>query len=599
MFQKPIATIAKKVSNHFYNLLFYCLCVVILYFNFWLFFDVVERQIDASLISSVFLHFSTCLVLSLPFFWVKIRKEILIYILFFINLYLIFNLLYYRTYFTILPLDSYTMIGNLAGLGHSIVSAIHWGDILFLIPTFTLSLLYFFHFKKRFVAESLKLRLICSAILVTIVTLTIAINLYINRNEVSNMLSDENEFKYDVVDGTSTYGFLHCWAWQFRTLIEPNNELTPKETAQIKQWLNQHKQYETFEHSCDTVSKNVILVIVESLESFPIGKKFGNQEITPYLNQLIKTNNCFYAPHIIPQVNIGHSSDTQLIFNTGMLPPHSGAACFKYQHNTYNTLAKALHNKGYNSHTLLGGNGSFWNQGVMTKTLGYDELIDIEQFRDDESYDFGLTDSTFLAQSAEKMSQFKSPFLAQLITLSSHDPYVLLHNRIYLKSPKDCPPEMARYLNAIHYVDKCLGMFIDSLRRNRLFDKSILIISGDHDGTKQQPDQWKTYAKNLWNCGISQTPLIIVNGTKKQVYNSIAGQIDVYPTLLDILNLKTYSWHGLGQSLLSKNKSAFVLNARFDEFGDTTNGSSEAILEAKTAWDISDLMIRKNYFEKK
>jgi phosphoglycerol transferase MdoB-like AlkP superfamily enzyme len=282
-----------------------------------------------------------------------------------------------------------------------------------------------------------------------------------------------------------------------------------------------------------------------------------------------------------------------------MLPPHSGAACFKYQHNTYNTLAKALHNKGYNSHTLLGGNGSFWNQGIMTETLGYDELIDINQFINNENYDFGLTDSTFLEQSVKKMSKFKSPFLAQLITLSSHDPYVLLNNRIYLKTPKDCPPEMARYLNAIHYVDKCLGMFIDSLRRNGLFEKSILIISGDHDGTKQQPEQWKTYAKNLWNCGISQTPLIIVNGTKKQVYNSIAGQIDVYPTLLDILNLKTYSWYGLGQSLLSKNKPAFALNARFDEFGDTTKVSANAILYARTAWDISDLMIRKNYFKEK
>jgi len=65
------------------------------------------------------------------------------------------------------------------------------------------------------------------------------------------------------------------------------------------------------------------------------------------------------------------------------------------------------------------------------------------------------------------------------------------------------------------------------------------------------------------------------------------------------LNLKTYSWHGLGQSLLSKNKPVFALNARYDEFGDTTKGSSEAILEARTAWDISDLMIRKNYFKKK
>jgi len=281
-----------------------------------------------------------------------------------------------------------------------------------------------------------------------------------------------------------------------------------------------------------------------------------------------------------------------------MLPPHNGAACFKYQHNTYNTLAKALHNIGYTSHTLLGGNGSFWNQGVMTRTLGYDELIAIEQYKNDESYDFGLTDSTFLAQSAEKISQFKSPFLAQLITLSSHDPYVLLNHRIYLKVPKNCPDELGRYLNAIRYVDKCLGSFIADLQKNGILDKSILVISGDHDGTKQQPKQWKSFARKEWNTEIGMTPLIILNATKKHVYKPIVGQIDVYPTLVDILGLKNYGWHGLGQSILSKNKLAFAVNARFDEFGDTKKLPKEATAHIREASEISDLMIRKNYFGK-
>jgi len=599
MFQTAISTFALKLSKHFYNILFYCLGIAILYFNFWLFFDIVERQIDGSLPSSVFLHLATCLTISLPFFLVKIRKEIIIYFLFFINLYLIFNLLYYRTYFNILPFDCYTMIGNLSELAHSIISAFHWGDIRFILPTFGLLLLYIFFFRKRLIAESIKLRLISSGVVIIIISATIGINLYINRHEVSNLLSDENEFKYDVVDGASTYGFLHCWVWQFKSLVEPNNELTPKEKNQIEQWLSRHKQVETFDHPCDSTKRNVILVIVESFESFPIGKKLAGQEITPFMNSLIKGKTCYYAPHIVPQVNIGHSSDTQLIFNTGMLPPHTGAACFKYQHNTYNTLAKALHDKGYNSHTLLGGNGSFWNQGVMNKTLGYDELIAIEGFQNDENYDFGLTDSTFLAQSVEKVSRFKQPFLAQLITLSSHDPYVLLNNRIYLKAPKDCPPEMGRYLNAIHYVDKCLGMFVEGLRKNGVLDKSILIISGDHDATKQHPGEWKKYAEKQWNTGINQTPLIIVNSPMKKVYTPVAGQIDVYPTLLDMLGLKTYGWHGLGQSIFSKHKAGFAVNARFDEFGDTRKLSSESIRQTREAWEVSDLMIRKDYFGKK
>jgi phosphoglycerol transferase MdoB-like AlkP superfamily enzyme len=385
--------------------------------------------------------------------------------------------------------------------------------------------------------------------------------------------------------------------WQFKTLIDQNQKLTPAEKLKIEQWFSHQNQDETFQNPIDNTGKNVIMVIVESLESFPIGKKLAGKEITPCLNHLIQTENCFYAPNIVPQVNIGHSSDTQLIFNTGLLPPHTGAACFKYQHNTYFTLAKALRQKGYSSHTLLGGNGSFWNQGIMNKTLGYDDLISIEQFCDDESYDFGLTDSTFLAQSSGKLSKFKSPFLAQLITLSSHDPYVLLHNRIYFQTPKDCPREMARYLNAIHYVDQCLGSFIDELHKNGLFDKSVILISGDHDGTKQQPKQWRNYAQKQWKTDIGKTPLIILNGTTKRVYKAVIGQIDVYPTLIELLNLKTYGWHGLGESIFSKNRGSFAINARYVEFGDSTTVSKSIIQQIRTAPNISDLIIRKNYFE--
>ena len=597
MFQNLFPTFSKKSQHILYTILFYLLGVGALYFNFWLFFNAVERQIDTELTSSVLLHLSTCLILSLPFFFVKRRKEIFIYIVLLINVYLICNLLYYRTYFTILPIDSYTMIGNLGELTDSITSAFHLSDILFLLPTIVLFFLYKFVLQSKMVVETVRFRALCSGIIVVFVSCTIGINLYINRNEVSNLLSDENEFKYDVVDGASTYGFLHCWVWQLWSVFEVNNKLVPSERDKIQQWLSKQNQDETFQNPIDNTGKNLIMVIVESLESFPIEKKIAGKEITPNLNRLIQTKNCFYAPNIVPQVNIGHSSDTQLIFNTGMLPPHAGAACFRFQNNTYFTLAKALRQKGYNSHTLVGGVGSFWNQGVMNKTLGYNDLLSIEKFHNDESYDFGLTDSTFLAQAVEKLQKFKSPFLAQLITLSSHDPYVLLNNRIYFQSPKDCPHEMARYLNAVYYVDQCLGRFIVGLQKNGLYDKSVILISGDHDGTKQQPKQWKNYAQKQWKTDIGKTPLIILNGTKKQVYKAVTGQIDVYPTLIELLNLKTYGWHGLGQSIFSRNRGSFAINARYEEFGDSSTVSKPTLLQIRTAWDISDLIIRKNYFE--
>lgn len=597
MLPTAITTAIRYSYSKRYNLLFFCLLVVSYYFNFWLFMQLVDRPIEPTIYSSVALHWCSALFLASAFFCFK-SKTISLYLLAFIHLYLMANLLYYRTYFTLMPIDSYTMIGNLNGLYDSVVSAIHTADTLLLLPTLLLSISYRFFFKKRFSTSSLAPRMITFSLIMTSIFATIAINLYIERNEVSNLLSDENEFKYDVVDGTSTYGFLHCWAWQVRTAFQGTQELTAAEKSKIETWLTAHRATQDLSFVSSSTNKNLIVLIVESLESFPIGKQLNHRVITPFLNELIRNEPCRYFPNMIPQVNIGHSSDTQLIFNTGLLPPLMGAACFKYPHNSYYTIPEALRSKGYYTCTLLGGNGSFWNQGVVNKNYGFDDLISIEKFTDDESFEMGLTDSTFLDQSATKLTAFRQPFMAQLITLSSHDPYRLIDNRMYFRCPKETPEELSRYLNAVNYVDKCIGLFIAKLKKSGLFQNSIILISGDHHATKQHPAEWSNYITKTWKSDMSRTPFIIINGGDKKTDTSIAGQIDVYPTLLDLMNLHDYPWHGLGNSLLSKGKSAVAVNAQFEAFSNNNSASKESIKKAREAWEISDLIIQHDYFNK-
>lgn len=598
MFQHSLKRPVTFLRHFHSDILFFSLSVISVYYNFYLFFQTVERPIATEIHSCLFLHLTAALALCLPYFAVKRRKAIVLVLLTALNCYLVCNLLYYRTYFTLLPFDSYTMIGNLGDLYDSITSAFHRGDILFFVPTLILSALYFGYFRRRTVALRPMIRVACACVGGLIVAITIGLNLYWERNEISNLLSDENEFKYDVIDGASTYGFLHCWFWQFRAAVNSNEKLTEEERTKIAHRLTKQQQQQIFASKDSLAGKNLIVLIVESLESFPIGQKTGKTALTPCLNKLIAEEKCLYAPHMIPQVNIGHSSDTQLIFNTGLLPPHTGAACFKYARNEYPSLPKALKSRGYTSHTLLGGNGSFWNQGVMNKTYGYDELISIEQFNEDESYDFGLTDSTFLAQASDKIKGFKSPFLAQLVTLSSHDPYVLINHRSYLKMPADCPEELGRYLNAVHYVDKCIGMFVDKLKANDLWKNSVVVISGDHQATKQKPREWEKYIGKQWKASMNRTPFIVLNGPATQYYKSEVGQIDVYPTLIDLFGLKEYHWHGLGYSMFDPMKPHVAINARYEAFGDFGNTPAGKLAEVKQAWETSDLMIRKNYFAK-
>jgi lipoteichoic acid synthase len=586
----------KMLDEQRYNLLFYFLFTLTLYFSFWLFFNIIGKPLLTFFwFQSEVLHIVTCVVLSLPYFFIKRKKGFIFIILFLIDIYLICNLVYFRTYNTLMPLSSFKLVGNLRGLGGSIFSSFRIIDILFILPSLFLLFLYLFFFKRKIIIIRTKQRIAEFITLLLLSFLMIGYNLYSCRNNELNLLSKNHLFKYDVVNATWNYGFLIYWAWEVVDNLNKNPALSIDEKKMVEEWIEKNRQKEVRQNFTFSAKKNVILILVESLESFPIKKNIANAEITPNLNSLIDSGISFYAPHVKPQVKDGRSSDSQLILNSGLLPINSGAACFKFPNDFYYTIAKALKQKGYSSHTLIGGEASYWNQIILNKNLGFDELISLENFNKDEVYEFGLSDSSFFSQAFLKMSKLRKPFYAQIITLSSHYPFSLPNHRKYMNVPDDCPLEVSRYLNAIHYVDMFLGKFISELKKSGLFENSTIIITGDHDAFDHKPYLKDKYGETLMSKN-GFVPLIVINSEVNGVYDKMLGQVDIYPTLIDLLGLEDYGWHGLGISIFNKNKKGFAIDAKRSICGDIDGVSKDEIDHAKAAWQISDLIISRNFF---
>ena len=586
-------TLLHKLSKYRFNLAFYLLIVGLLSFDFHLFLKMVERPLSLDYMPSVYFNVATAFLLGLLYLIRKRNKDFVIFLLFSIALYLLSNVLYFRTYYSILPIDSIKMAGNLMGLKDSITSSFHPTDVYFILPTLLLTFLYYFGFRKRMQIETKSYRVSVLVVVLTLVTSVIGKEFYDNRNNPYGLFTDENDFRYDVIEGTSSYGFLCCWLWQATELFASNQEITPQEIAKIQQWLSSHKQ--PHQPITENKGRNVILLIVESLESFPLEKELAGKEITPCINALLREEGCLYANHVLPQVKGGRSSDAQLMLNSGLLPMHSGAACFRKPQNSYRTLAKALKERKYSTYTMLGGNASFWNQGIFNKLMGYDQLIAIDQFRDDESFEFGLTDSTFLSQAAAKISHLPQPYLAQIITLSSHAPFELLDNRLCFPTPKDCPRVLSQYLNAIHYVDQCIGRFVADLKKSGQYERATLIITGDHDAFNHKPYLSNKYGRRLLE-ELSYDPFIVLNSGVSKRHTAVLGQIDLYPTLLDLLGLNDYAWRGLGTSMLQPNPPEFAINAQLQFVSKEQKTANLSVKLCRDAWAISDLMISKDYF---
>ena len=82
--------------------------------------------------------------------------------------------------------------------------------------------------------------------------------------------------------------------------------MTPELEAKIQEWLSAKPKHEAALISDSTNRRtNCIVILAESLESWVLEKEVEGQEITPYMNKLLKDSTTLYAPHVLTQVKGG------------------------------------------------------------------------------------------------------------------------------------------------------------------------------------------------------------------------------------------------------------------------------------------------------
>ena len=73
------------------------------------------------------------------------------------------------------------------------------------------------------------------------------------------------------------------------------------------------------------------------------------------------------------------------------------------------------------------------------------------------------------------MQAEKTPFFKVVFTLSSHEPFDI-PMKPFIKGNGDG----IKYLNSIHYTDKCLGDFIEKCKSSKLWDNTLFVMIADH-----------------------------------------------------------------------------------------------------------------------
>ena len=506
----------------------------------------------------------------------KYKKTVLIVSLGLMSLVLYGNVMFYRFFSDYITLPLLFQTSNMSDLGSSVTTLLELKDLWMFFDVIIVGLLLY---KDKVTLPKTKVK--DTLILFLLAVYMFLFNLgmsEVQRPELLTRAFDRemliknigvfNYHVYDVVlqaKTTSkkimaTEGDLE----EIRIVLENGNDDTVDAVKDVD------VVEETLTNSMTGIAKdkNVVVISMESLQSFVINNELEGEVITPFLNDLIKES--YYFPNFYHQTAQGKTSDSEFLLNNSLYPLSRGSVFFTNAGNTFDGLPSILESNGYNTSVQHANNSSFWNRDVMYDSLGYSRFYDIEDFdvNDENSVGWGLKDVDFFEQSIEHLKEQRDlgqPYYSKYITLTNHFPFELDDEDKLIKEWDSGSRTLNRYFPTVRYMDESIKMFFDSLKREGLYKDTVFILYGDHYGISENHNRSMakyigTDVDDFEHVQLQRVPLIIhVPGMKGKVMDDVFGQVDLKPTILNLLGIDTRGHLMLGEDVFNENRRGLTI----------------------------------------
>jgi len=213
---------------------------------------------------------------------------------------------------------------------------------------------------------------------------------------------------------------------------------------------------------------------------------------------------------------------------------------------------------------------TFWNRNNLYEALGFDQYNDIEFFGQEDLIGIGPSDEVLYTKVMEKLNEMyenDEKFYAQFVTLSSHHPFKIPSTKEVIELPTGFDGSIvADYLKAVHYADFALGKFVQELKDTGIWEDTILVIYGDHFGLQSTGIADTDFAllKELIGHDYHfldqfNIPLIVAIGDQSigEKIDTVGGQLDILPTVANMLNLSLDDFVYFGQDLVNSTDNLF------------------------------------------
>lgn len=270
---------------------------------------------------------------------------------------------------------------------------------------------------------------------------------------------------------------------------------------------------------------NLVIILAESLGAEYV-QSLGGLPLTPELDRLSRQGLWFSRIYAT-----GDRSVRGIEAVVTGFPPTLARSILRLnrsQHGFF-TLASLLKRKGYATQFIYGGDSQFDNMKGFLVGNGFDRVIDEKNFREHIFRGvWGYCDEDIFNRTHQEiLAHGDKPFFTMVFTVSNHPPFEFPDGRIDLRGKRKDTLE-----NAVRYADYALGKFFAHAQKAPYWENTVFLVVADHED--------KVPGNDLVPVRYFHIPaLIIGSDIRPGIYNKVASQIDLPPTLLSIMGIES------------------------------------------------------------
>jgi phosphoglycerol transferase MdoB-like AlkP superfamily enzyme len=288
----------------------------------------------------------------------------------------------------------------------------------------------------------------------------------------------------------------------------------------------------------EPLNANVVVILMESMSRNYMAYRHNGKPITPYLNSLLEKSYFFDRFYSASTHTNGGITATLYGF-----PTIFNRRTMEVEVARHDGLPNILHSYGYQTLFFMTGLPQYDNMNLFLFENGFDKIysqndypsdkvVNMYGVQDDYLFDFSLGTLNRLS-----VGSSKKPFLAVILTISNHMPFIV---------PKGFENAGGNAEECIvAYSDKCLQDFMQEAEKQEWYKNTLFVILGDHGRVLPNQKYAMPLSFNHIPCFI-YSPLL---DNAPQRFEQLGGQIDVFPTLMGLLN-RPYANTSFGIDLL-------------------------------------------------